>query len=176
MRDVEELKEKASEILTNAAEAAEAVAEKAIEVGVPVAQKTLDATKSKLDDLEAHGEAALSNLEKHSKAKSSHGGRKALGWSLALPVLAGLPTCCGAVRVQLRTLGLRNTGLTCGTRTSRPMPMLRSMRPWWRPSKKHLLKRPWRKPRKRQPKKRSSLKHRRWPPLRQACLERRPSS
>lgn len=171
MRDVEELKEKASEILTNAAEAAEAVAEKAIEVGVPVAQKTLDATKSKLDDLEAHGEAALSNLEKHSKAKSSHGGRKALGWSLAkLPVLAGLPTCCGAVRVQLKTLGLRNTGLTCGTRTSMPrsMPMLRSMRPWWRPSKKHLLK--------RQPKKRSSLKHRRWPPLRQACLERRPSS
>ena len=90
MRDVEELKVKASEILTNAAEAAEAVAEKAIEVGVPVAQKTLDATKSKLDDLEAHGEAALTNLEKHSKAKSSHGGRKALGWSLAAAGAGGI--------------------------------------------------------------------------------------
>ena len=90
MRDVEELKEKASEILANAAEAAEAVADKAIEVGVPVAQKTLDATKSKLDDLEAHGEAALTNLEKHSKAKSSHGGRKALGWSLAAAGAGGI--------------------------------------------------------------------------------------
>ena len=90
MRDVEELKETASEILANAAEAAEAVADKAIEVGVPVAQKTLDATKSKLDDLEAHGEAALTNLEKHSKAKSSHGGRKALGWSLAAAGAGGI--------------------------------------------------------------------------------------
>ena len=90
MRDVEELKEKASEILANAAEAAEAVADKAIEVGVPVAQKTLDATKSKLDDLEAHGEAALTNLEKHYKAKSSHGGRKALGWSLAAAGAGGI--------------------------------------------------------------------------------------
>ena len=90
MRDVEELKEKASEILANAAEAAEAVADKAIEVGVPVTQKTLDATKSKLDDLEAHGEAALTNLEKHSKAKSSHGGRKALGWSLAAAGAGGI--------------------------------------------------------------------------------------
>lgn len=98
MAEIEELKDKATEIFTAAKEHASELADKAVEVGTPVAKKTLEATKEKLSELEAQGDAAiaamekkskanaelaLSAVEKHSKSKKSHGGRKALGWSVA---------------------------------------------------------------------------------------------
>lgn len=106
MADIEEIKDKATEIFSAAKEHASELAEKAVEAGTPVAKKTLEVTKEKLSELEAqgdaaiaalekqsksHAEAALSAVEQHSKAqKKSHAGRKALGWSVAAVGAGGI--------------------------------------------------------------------------------------
>lgn len=90
MRDIEELKDRASEVISAASEVAGTFTEKAIEVGVPAAQKTIEVTKSKLSDLEAHGEAALTSLEKHAKGKKKGCPRRAFGWTLAAAGAGGI--------------------------------------------------------------------------------------
>ncbi len=106
MADIEEIKEKATEIFSAAKEHASDMADKAVEVGVPAAAKALDVTKEKWEEIEAQGEAVIANLDKKGKAhaeaalsavekhakeqKKSHTGRKALGWSMAAVGVGGV--------------------------------------------------------------------------------------
>lgn len=106
MADIEEIKEKATGILSAAIEHASDMADKAVEVGAPAAAKALDATREKWEEIEAQGEAAIANLDKKGKAhaeaalsavekhakgqKKSHTGRKALGWSMAAVGVGGV--------------------------------------------------------------------------------------
>lgn len=91
-----ELKEKATEVLTAAVQAADDLAEKAAPLAEKAAEKAADATKGMLADakevladLETHGEEALTAVEQHAKAKKSHKARNITCATLALVGVGG---------------------------------------------------------------------------------------